>query len=410
MYNASSAIGSIAAGWIQDWFGRRAVFLISIVIVSAGIAIAYISENSAQFLGSKICTGFAVGMIQSATQTYVSEIAPLPIRGMLLSLNTIMMNFGFLIAISSTFSRVAIQDPSAFRTLFAAGWAFPGLLAIGLPFMPESPYWYVMKGKRDAAKKSLQRLANGKEEIETLLNNIDATIEEEKRLGAEASSYTYLDCFRGINRRRTIIILVCMYMPKAVGSVLSSNAPYFLNQTGLDSHTVLLLIQVGVALGVVSSLVNVVLMMKLGRRVLMMFGVGLCCAMYLVMGIGAVLPRTTQSLLAIGIALQFTTLSYGPAVGSAYAVAGEVSASNLRAKSLGIGGGFMYFMSTLWTIILPYLFNKDQANLGGNLGWIFLGLGIIMFVTIYFYIPETKNRTYSELDQIFERRTPARQF
>jgi hypothetical protein len=32
------------------------------------------------------------------------------------------------------------MDDSAFRVVFAAAWVFPGLLALGLPFMLESPY------------------------------------------------------------------------------------------------------------------------------------------------------------------------------------------------------------------------------------------------------------------------------
>jgi hypothetical protein len=91
MYNVMNIFGSISAGLIQDRFGRRMVFLLAIVFASAGIAIAYIAENSAQFLGSKICTGLSMGMIVATTQTYVSEISPLPMRGILLSFCTIMM-------------------------------------------------------------------------------------------------------------------------------------------------------------------------------------------------------------------------------------------------------------------------------------------------------------------------------
>lgn len=91
MYNVMSIVGSITAGWVQDRFGRRAVFLVGIVFSVVGIAIAYVAVNPQQFLGGKICTGFAVGMIVTATQTYVSEIAPLPMRGIALSIYTIMM-------------------------------------------------------------------------------------------------------------------------------------------------------------------------------------------------------------------------------------------------------------------------------------------------------------------------------
>lgn len=313
-----------------------------------------------------------------------------------------------LIAISTTFSRVSIQDESAFRVLFAAGWAFPGILLVGLPFLPESPYWLVMKNRPDEARKALQRLSGPHEDLDARIRGITTVIEAERRLAAEAG--TFADCFRGVNARRTGIILICMYMPQVVGAVLSSNAPYFLNQTGLASDTVVMLVQIGIAMGFVSSLFNVFFMMKFGRRPLMFFGVGLCCLMYFIMGIGGVLPRSNSTLLAIGVSLQFTSISYGPAVGASVAVAGEVSAARLRAKSVGLGTGFMYITSTIWTIVMPYLFNQDEANLGGNIGWIFLGMGLIMLVVMFFYIPETKDRSFDELDILFEKKVPTRDF
>lgn len=313
-----------------------------------------------------------------------------------------------LIAISSAFSRISIMDVSSFRVIFAAGWAFPAALAVGLAFMPESPYWLVMKGRHDDARKSLIRLSNGREDVEGRLVQIQHTIEAERRLGAEKTSWQEL--FRGTNLRRSRIIVICFYMPVVVGSVISSNAPYFLNQTGLDSKTVVKLVQIGISLGVVSSLVNVFLMMHLRHRLLTFIGVGVCAIMFLIMGIFGTMPRTETNMTVIGMALLITSLSYGPAVGASNAIAGEASATQLRSKSMGLGQGWSAISSTLWQIVLPYLFNSDQANLGGNIGWIFFGQAVLYLVLLYFDVPGTKGRTYEELDMMFEQRIPAWRF
>ncbi|KAK6844158.1 hypothetical protein PG995_014268 [Apiospora arundinis] len=377
IFNVMIIAGSIAAGPIQDWFGRRAIFLTCILTASAGITVAFVSETPAQFLGGKILSGFALGAMTVGTQTYVSEIAPLPMRGIALSINTVGLNLGLLIAISSMFSRIAIMDPSAFRVVFAGAWAFPGMLALGLPFLPESPFWL-------------------------------HTVETERRLHAEAG--TLAECFRGTDRRRTFITLACFYMQHAAGSGLASNAPYFLNQTGLPSHVVLMITQVGVSVGVVSALVNILLMMRLRHRVLIFSGLGVCTAAYLAMGVAGAFPRTNLSMTVVGIALQFSSLSYGPAIGAAMAIAGEVSSTRLRAKTLALGNAFGGIAGTVWQLVLPYLFNKDQADLGGNIGWIFFGIAACFLVLVYFEIPGTKGRTYEELDIMFEKRYPARAF
>ncbi|KAM0326526.1 hypothetical protein ACHAQA_006395 [Verticillium albo-atrum] len=300
------------------------------------------------------------------------------------------------------------MDPSSFRVIFAAAWAFPGLLAIGLPFLPESAYWLVVQDKPELAVVALKKMCAGYEDIDARLRHIQDSVDDERRQSSEKASF--LECFRGTNWRRTRIILVCMYMPQVTGAVLASNAPYFLNQTGLSSHTVIVLMQVGCVVSIVSSLLNIVAMMRLRHRPLIFFGISVCVAIYFTMGVAACFPQSSTSLMVIGFALQCTSIAFGPAVGSAYAISGEVSAIRLRAKSQGIAFGWQALVSTVWTIVLPYMFNKDQGNMGGHLGWVFFGMGIVMAVIVYFDVPGTKGRTFHELDMMFERRIPARKF
>lgn len=92
------------------------------------------------------------------------------------------------------------------------------------------------------------------------------------------------------------------------------------------------------------------------------------------------------------------------------AIAGEVSAVRLRAKSMAIGFTFNYFFSTVWNVAIPYLYNTDEANLGGKIGWIFAGMGVIALAVIYFEIPETKGRSFEELDEMFNENVGTRAF
>lgn len=300
------------------------------------------------------------------------------------------------------------MDDSAFRVVFAIGWAFPGLLAIGIPFMPESPYWLSQKSKHDAARRSLERLSPANAPVEARLVQIQHTIETERRLAAQKT--TYAELFRGTDLRRTRIIFVCMYMAQVAGTVLSANAPYFLNQTGMDNHTTVELLQIAVSVGAASAVLNVFGMMRFRPRTLMFFGVGVCAVLYLAMGVAGTMPRTSGPLTVIGVAVAFPSIAYGPAIGAAMAVAGEVSSVRLRSKSLAVAQAFSSIVSTIWQIVLPYLFNRDQANMGGNLGWIFFGMAVVYFVILYFDVPNTDRRTYEELDLMFEEGVPTRRF
>jgi SP family general alpha glucoside:H+ symporter-like MFS transporter len=112
----------------------------------------------------------------------------------------------------------------------------------------------------------------------------------------------------------------------------------------------------------------------------------------------------------VGVALQITPWSYGPVIGPSMAMAGEVSSARLRAKSLAIGTAFNYLASTVWTIVLPYLFNSDEANLGGKVGFIFFGMALLALVVLFYDAPETKGRSFGELDVLFDRKVGARKF
>jgi hypothetical protein len=62
------------------------------------------------------------------------------------------------------------------------------------------------------------------------------------------------------------------------------------------------------------------------------------------------------------------------------------------------------------TVAIPYMINPEQANLQGKLGFFFGGLALICLIWSYFRVPETMGRTFEELDLLFDKKVPARQF
>lgn len=98
-------------------------------------------------------------------------------------------------------------------------------------------------------------------------------------------------------------------------------------------------------------------------------------------------------------------------VGSAYpVVASEVSSMRLRSRSSGIGFISNAVSSWAFNFTVPYMFNADEGNLGGKIGFIFAAFSIIGFVCSWFFIPETKTKTFAEIDYLFECKTPTRAF
>jgi MFS family permease len=84
-------IGAWGIGQISDAFGRRLCFFLAGLVSVAGIAVLYISSTSPVFLIGKIVTGLALGMALATGGSYVSEVAPLRLRGIMLSAYTFSM-------------------------------------------------------------------------------------------------------------------------------------------------------------------------------------------------------------------------------------------------------------------------------------------------------------------------------
>ena len=64
----------------------------------------------------------------------------------------------------------------------------------------------------------------------------------------------------------------------------------------------------------------------------------------------------------------------------------------------------------MWAFVIPFLFNPDQANLGAKVSFIFGGLSVLCTIYLWFYQPEVSGRSYEELDELFMKQVPAREF
>lgn len=56
------------------------------------------------------------------------------------------------------------------------------------------------------------------------------------------------------------------------------------------------------------------------------------------------------------------------------------------------------------------MFNPDPADMGGTVGFVFGGLCVPCIAFLWWYQPETKDRWYEELDEMFIKKVPARKF
>ena len=54
------------------------------------------------------------------------------------------------------------------------------------------------------------------------------------------------------------------------------------------------------------------------------------------------------------------------------------------------------------------MINPDEGNMGGNIAFIFFGLTFLLSIFAFFYYPETKGRSFEEIDELFARKVNLR--
>ena len=202
---------------------------------------------------------------------YISEIAPLNLRGGLGTVNQLAVTVGLLT------SQVLGVD---YLLGTDVGWpyllgiaVFPSILQlILLPVCPESPrYLLISKGQEQAARDALRRLRN--------TPNIEDDIEEmraEEQAQQAESQITMFELLRSPTLRMPLTIAIVMQLSQQLSGI---NAVFYYSTnlfitTGL-SETSAKYATIGIgSVMVLMTLVSIPLMDRSGRRTLHLYGLG----------------------------------------------------------------------------------------------------------------------------------------
>lgn len=217
--------GGLANGWLVAKFGQKRVILASLVILSAFIFITFFAQNVVMLLLGQFFCGLPWGVFVTSAPAYASEVLPMSLRVYFTSWTNMCFIIGQLIAAGVLAGLVDRPDQWAYRIPFALQWLWPAFLIPILSFAPESPWHLVRVGNLEGAKKSLQRLQSpevtSKISIETSLAEIVHTNNTEIELSAGTS---YMDCFKGTERRRTEIACLAFAGQVLSGSTFAYNS------------------------------------------------------------------------------------------------------------------------------------------------------------------------------------------
>jgi SP family general alpha glucoside:H+ symporter-like MFS transporter len=169
-------------------------------------------------------------------------------------------------------------------------------LIIGVFFAPESPWRLVRRGRIDDAKKALRRLTSSKKnpafDVDETIDMIRHTTELENDITSGAS---YIDCFKGINLRRTEIVCAIWATQNLSGNTFSNYSTYFFEQAGLTGSIPYDFAMGQYGINIMGTVGAWGLMaLGLGRRTLFLGGLCGLCVTLLTMGFVGLVPASQE--------------------------------------------------------------------------------------------------------------------
>ncbi len=156
---AGVAIGCWVWGFMADRFGRRRSYFASTLIISVCGLLSAFARSPEVLLFLRFCVGFGLGGAPAAF-TLFSEFTPQKHRGWsLIFAQGVFWSVGALIEASLAWIILSRPDPSAWR-LFVALSAVPSVLLLGMfPWLPESPRYLLVSGRKEELLRTCRRAA-----------------------------------------------------------------------------------------------------------------------------------------------------------------------------------------------------------------------------------------------------------
>ncbi|KAJ5273824.1 hypothetical protein N7478_008949 [Penicillium angulare] len=403
-------VGIYINAFLTERWGHKKTCLGTLGFLTGVLFIPFFAKNiQVLFVGELLC-GLAWGVFTTLAPAYASEVTPVVLRSYLETYVVLCWGIGQFVATGILDSLEHRSDEWAWRIPLAVQWVWPVIIAPVLAFAPESPWWLVRKGRIQDAENSVKRLSSSsdpdfaKKSVALMVQTTDL----EKVLTEGAS---FLDCFRGSNAWRTEIGCIVWTSQVLCGFAITSYATYFYEQAGLATSDAYKMSVGQSGLHFLCTLLSVFITGNFGRRPVLFWGYGGMCLSMMLIGILSCVPQTSQ--LGYGESAMyllwyvFYELTIGPI---AFIIVGEISSTRLRSKSISLARNAYNVANVFSSTVAPYTLNPTAGDWKGKTAFLACGFTIFIIVWAYFRLPESRGRTYEELDILFSRDLKAWEF
>ena len=402
--------GALLCFALSDKFGRRRLlilsgFLFALAAIGTAMAGSFMFYNIFRIVG-----GFGIGITLNLSPMYISEMSPPNMRGKFVSVNQLMIMIGILAAQTVNW-RISLLDTEmpanataeiikqswngqmGWRWMFGLQVIPATLFFIMMIIMPESVRWLVKNGEDAKARKVLTRIGGAVyagEEVSVIKNTISEN--EVNRV-----------YFRNLLEPRLFKILVLGIFLAILQQWCGMNVIFYyaadiFRAAGYDILQMMGQIAIIGSVMVISVIITILVVEKMGRKPLMLLGTGGLALIYIIEGYFFHINKLGIPIVVLTLAsVAIYSFTLAPVV---WVILSEIFPNRIRGAAMSLAA------IALWigNFSLTFTFPSIKENLGWTLNfWLYAIICIIGFVVIVYKLPETKGKSLEEIENILTR-------
>lgn len=403
---------AFVVAWLSDPLNnilarRGTIFVAAIFSLLAPIGMA-VSQKWGQLVACRILLGVGMGLKEVTVPVYSAEVAPTNIRGGLVMSWQVWTAFGILIGTCANLVFVDTGD-IAWRLQLGSAFVVAIPLVIGIFFCPESPRWYMKKGRVKDAYKSLLRLRNSPLQAARDLYYIHAQLIyeglllEQSGLSKNGNVFTrFVEIFTVPRLRRATqasgIVMIAQQMC-GINIIAFYSSTVFSNAGASNKGALLASFGFGL-INFLFAWPAVWTIDTFGRRGLLLFTFPNMFWTLLAAGMCFYIPESNKAHLGmIALFVYIYCMFYSPGEGPVpFTYSAEVFPLSHREVGMSWAVATNNFWATAVSITFPRMLRAFGSQ--GAFGF-YAAMNIVALVMIFLWLPETKQRTLEELDYVF---------
>ncbi|KAK3345430.1 hypothetical protein B0H65DRAFT_466638 [Neurospora tetraspora] len=392
-------------------FGRRGTIFVSCIISAAACFHQAFTNTWWHMFIARFYLGLGIGPKSATTPIFAAECSPPKLRGALVMQWQMWTAFGIMVGYIADLAFYFVPDHGIglglnWRLMMGSAM-IPAVIVVCLAFLcPESPRWYLSKGRHQDAFGALCRLRFEKVQAARDLFYTYTLLEAEKQAQAmsgvkKGNRFKELFTVRR-NRNAAIASSGLMFMQQFCGvNIIAYYSSAVFRDAGFSDVSAL---AASLGFGVVNWLFAIPAMYTIdtfGRRNLLLTTFPLMSLFLFFTGFSFWIPEDSKAHVGcIALGIYLFGMVYSPGEGPVpFTYSAEAYPLYIRPIGMSLATATTWFFNFVLSITWPSMVTAFKPQ--GAFGW-YAGWNIIGFLFTLFLVPETKEKTLEELDHVFD--------